>query len=155
MNEIPAVETWIAQSLLADTALRAIIGRRIYPGQAPQAAGQGRPAPAFPLVEFAQQSPGRDALTSDGLRSMVSPLYRIQAVGRGIGIMALQPLADRIDALFHRQNWPGEDLEAGGHAYYVSGSQRKRAHRPADEIVAGEVYVTLGGLYEVTLTALS
>ena len=63
----------------------------------------------------------------------------------------LSPIADRLDALLHVAKPVVVRLD--GKSYQIHGSHRERAIND-DVVVAGQVYLHLGGLYRVFCTAI-
>jgi len=134
ISEAPRVEQWLFSVLTGDTALAAAIGARVYVGAAPNTA-------TFPLVIFAQISPGDDLRGVGPVRVWGEPLYVVKAVGQGQSVQSLAPLADRIDAVLHAVSGTVSD----GRIHFC---ERERGFRRT-EVIGDQFFQHLGGEHRV------
>lgn len=142
MNELIGVHRFLYQRLACDPELAGLVGERIYEERkAPQGA-------AYPLVLFNVQS-ATDLLGAGAARLWMDAVVQVKAVGPQ-ATSELSPIADRLDALLHVAEPVVVSL--GETRYQIHGSHRERAIK-YDEVVAGQVYLHLGGLYRVFCTA--
>lgn len=97
MAETARARAWIATRLKADAAFKALspgIEGRIFDRPAP-------PGTAYPLVRMEVRSPGEDYLLLGGERAWSEPLILVYVATDKPSTGAIEPLADRIDALLH------------------------------------------------------
>jgi hypothetical protein len=134
MSESARARSWLYQTLANDSALAPLIGRRIYNGRAEQGA-------AFPYVVLQLLSPGNDLIVVGAVRVWSDMLWLVKAVNKGTSTAALEPIADRIDALLHAKS----GTVVGG---VVHVAVRERPHE-LPERTDGVDYVNLGGEYRV------
>ena len=142
MNELLGIHRFVYWRLTSDAAMAVLVGDRIYGREAPQGA-------AYPLVLFNVQS-ATDLLGAGAARLWMDALVQVKAVGPGAA-SELSPIADRLDALLHVAEPVVVSLD--GKSYQIHGAHRERAIG-YDEVVAGQVYWHLGGLYRVFCTAI-
>jgi hypothetical protein len=134
MAESARARSWLYQTLANDATLTPLIGRRIYSGRAEQGA-------TFPYVIVQLLSPGNDLIVVGSARIWSDMLWLVKAVNRGTSTAALEPIADRIDALLHAKS----GTVVGG---VVHVAVRERPHE-LPERTDGVDYVNLGGEYRV------
>lgn len=134
ISESPRVEKWLFQVLTGDATIAAAIGTRVYVGAAPNTA-------SFPLVIYAQISPGDDLRGVGPVRVWGSPLYVVKAVDKGQSVQGLATLADRIDAVLHAVSGTTTD----GRIHFC---ERERGFRRT-EVIGDQFYQHLGGEYRV------
>ena len=145
-NELLGLDAWLDTVLKGDSALRAVVGRRVYEGFAPDLDPITKQAPAYPLVVFSVvSSPDVNAL---GARVLTKPLVRIVVIGEGDDYVAIQPGASRIDALVH--NAEPVAVTIGGETFTVKGGVRERAIQKA-RYENQRRYNQLGGEYRIYL----
>jgi hypothetical protein len=142
VNELIGVHRFLYQRLACDPELAGLVGKRIYERGAPQGA-------AYPLVLFKVQA-ATDLLGAGAARLWMDALVQVKAVGPGAA-SELSPIADRLDALLHVAE--PVVVSQGEKSYQIHGSHRERTIN-YDEVVAGQVYLHLGGLYRVFCTAI-
>jgi hypothetical protein len=88
----PAIaEQWLAQTLLADGQLAALVADRIYSLVAPQSA-------AYPLVVYAELA-GADTEALGMIRTLTQLTYAVKAIGATASLLPIDPIAKRIDTL--------------------------------------------------------
>ena len=142
MNELIGVHRFLYQRLACDPELAGLVGERIYERGAPQGA-------AYPLVLFKVQA-ATDLLGAGAARLWMNAVVQVKAVGPGAA-SELSPIANRLDALLHVAEPVVVSLD--GKSYQIHGSHRERTIN-YDDVVAGQVYLHLGGLYRVFCTAI-
>jgi hypothetical protein len=147
-NELYSCDVFLRQALLADAALVALVGDRIYCGKAPKGA-------IYPLVRFDHNS-GRDQAVVGAIRVGIRPVYLIRAVTEDGAWDELAPIAGRIDYVFAEPK-PGGTTGASGRVapqfagdpgLKVTGSHRQSALRYTQPGGDGQ-FLHLGGLYRL------
>lgn len=93
MSEIVRADVWLHGKLSVDATLTAAVSTRIYSYLAPSGT-------TFPFVVYAFQG-GADVSAIGAIRIMNSGLYQVKAVGQGNSMVAVEAIANRIDALLH------------------------------------------------------
>lgn len=134
MSEIDAADKWITAKLTGDTALAALVGARIYDGEAPPGAG-------YPLVTWTAASPPRDVMAEGGERILSVAVYLVQAFAQGRDYDPLRPIAKRIDQILHQARGTVTDG-------VVFGCVRESAIK-LPEMRDGQSYRRLGGYYRL------
>jgi hypothetical protein len=142
VNELIGVHRFLYQRLACDPELAGLVGERIYHRLAPQGA-------EYPLVLFNVQA-ATDMLGAGAARVWMNAVVQVKAVGPQ-ATSELSPIADRLDALLHVAEPVVVRLD--GKSYQIHGAHRESAIE-YDEVVAGQVYRHLGGLYRVFCTAI-
>jgi hypothetical protein len=142
VNELIGVHRFLYQRLACDPELAGLVGKRIYERGAPQGA-------AYPLVLFKVQA-ATDLLGAGAARVWMDAVVQVKAVGPQ-ATSELSPIADRLDALLHVAEPAVVSLD--GKSYQIHGSHRERTIN-YPEVVDGQVYLHLGGLYRVFCTAI-
>jgi hypothetical protein len=79
--------------MAADTALQALVSGRVYSYLAPTGT-------LFPFVSYNFQG-GADVMAVGAIRVMNAGMYQIKAITEASGMATAEPIANRIDALFH------------------------------------------------------
>lgn len=97
-----------------------------------------------PFIIMNYQS-GQDSITMNAFRMLASALFQIKCVGPASMTTEIANGAARIDALLG--NPPTSGTVTGG---YVAASYRE-SPIAIDEIVAGEVWSNIGGLYRLLI----
>jgi hypothetical protein len=140
-NEQMLAHIWLIQQLGADSTLLSYAPGGVWRGMAP--AGE-----ATPFVIISHQS-GQDSLTNFGYRVLTTMTFQVKAVGPASATTAINSAAARIDALLGSP--PGR---AAGGPIVVSSVQEGQMYaiyreQPfvLDEIVNGELWTNIGGLY--------
>lgn len=139
--ETVRAEAWLYGLLTGDTALAALVDSRVYSGAAPQGA-------TLPCVIINHQS-GRDVLGVGTVRVMSRLAYLVKAVGRCQSYLALEPIADRIDAVLHGASGAVAGIEGAGAELLACTRTMTVAYAEMDE---GVQYRHLGGLYQIVAT---
>lgn len=97
MAETARARAFYAGTMKNDPAMQGfipLIAKRVFNRPAPQ----GTP---YPYVRMDIASPGNDLIVLGGIRVWSSPLIRIYVVTDDETTGNIEPIADRIDALFH------------------------------------------------------
>lgn len=95
MHESLVLMSWIRATLTSDPTLAGLVGQRVYEGVAPQGA-------AYPYVVFAiLPNLESDIRGLSASRLGTNHEFICRAVGKDTSFVALQPIAERIDALLH------------------------------------------------------
>lgn len=94
MIEVAYADQWLYDKLTTDVTLAGLVGNRIYSYVAPAGA-------TFPLIVYAYQG-GNDLAEVGNLRIFNTGLYQVKAVGQGLSMAAIAPIAHRIDTVLHR-----------------------------------------------------
>lgn len=143
-NEVMAGFTWLEQTLSADSMLMSSVPGGIWRGLAP--AGT-----ATPFLILAHQT-GRDITSAMGYRLYVEQLYQVKVVGPATEESTLIAAASRFDALLG-------GTTAGPASGSVAGAAILSCYRQTtlelDEIVSGELWTNIGGLYALQIEATS
>lgn len=132
MSELSAVDKWLYTMLSTDAALTAIVSTRVYDTLAVESA-------TFPYVVFRYQG-GSDVRTNGAGRIMVSSVYQVKVIGKGVPFSSLTAAASRIDALLNAKYGANSD----GQVWAVREQPIKYL-----ELDNGVQYRHLGGLYRV------
>jgi hypothetical protein len=133
MTELATVEQFIFQKLQADPAISVAVGIRIYN------AGSVN-NPGYPLIQFMSMAPN-DVYGVGYCRMAVRDLYLVEAIGYDCGFEAIDPLADRIDAVLQGQHLA---LPSG----QVMSCLRESPYRRR-EFDSGVLFYHAGGMYKV------
>lgn len=139
MNELQAVETFLATTLLADAGVTALVGTRVYAFQVPEGA-------TYPCVLFAPNAASdRNAVGAD-VRLFTRATYLVKAISKQRGSMAeADAIASAVDAAL--QGVRGT-VEIGGTTYDIRGLYRTEPVRLVMG-AADERYNHVGGLYRM------
>lgn len=93
-DELTRIDEWITAALLADTAVTAVVGQRVYGELAP-------PSSSWPHVLFQQQA-SSDVMGAAQNRIMVDAVYVVRGVHQAESFGgAVKALADAITAALH------------------------------------------------------
>jgi hypothetical protein len=136
-TEVAGGFQWLSSVLLGDSTLVAAAPGGIWRGMAPPETGTSTP---YVIVSL---QAGTDVLTANAFRVYMNGLYQIKAVGPADAYASIVTAAGRIDALLGRT--------IGS----ISGGTILFCHRElplaVDELVAGELWSNLGGLYRIAI----
>ena len=134
MNEYTRAAHWLVASLAALPG-----SPKVYEAPAPQDA-------TFPCVVF-EQHDETDVSVIGAHRVWARFLFLVTVIDRGLSTLALEPIADAIDAALHRTDGTTSD------GRIVSSTRDAVFHdRPVEE---GITYVRLGGTYELLVQPLN
>lgn len=140
MIEVTRLLRWLDTTLKGDSTLAGLIGGRIYFGVAPQGA-------QYPLVRVLYDAAddldglGAARIWSDGEIAVV-------AIGQTASPLALEAIADRLDALLHGASATLDPVEI------YSIVRTRPIWRTAPAGTTGVIYSQLGGTYSVQVGAL-
>lgn len=132
--DLTRVDEWMNQVLTGDLRLEELVGGRIYSDEAPQGA-------AAPMVVYAFLG-GADKLLTSRSR-LTSALYLVRAIGDGSSYDAIEPIADRIEAVLTIP-----DAGTIIREVRLMSCQREQPHMRKDSAF-GKPTVYLGGFYRV------
>lgn len=134
MSETANIDTYLYALFTGDATLANLIGTRVYTQLAP-------PFPDMPCIVFSYL-PGAQAnrALSDAVSS-IRALYEIKAVGQGNDLIALQPIADRIDALI-------SGLAADQTTFRLNFAKQSPVER-ADVLMGTTRFSHLGAVYRI------
>jgi hypothetical protein len=121
---------------LVDATLQGFAPGGVWPDMAP-------PGTTTPFVIIANQS-GTDTLTATAFRILARPVYQVKAVGPTTVQTAIRNAANRIDFLLARTN--GATANSTIEACWRDGAFI------LSELVAGALWVNIGGFYRLELT---
>lgn len=131
--------TWLYNTLSGDSQLASLAPGGVWRAMAP-------PGTATPFVVFAMQS-GTDVLTMNAARLMTDNLFQVKAVGPAKSMQAVADAAARVDDLLKRT----DGTVAGG---AVLACYRESSLQ-LDELVTGELWTNLGGMYRLQIQQIS
>lgn len=122
-------DRWLYTTLTNDTALQALIGKRVYIDTAPENV-------EYPFV-ILQAVYGSPVANMQVDIIMDDEVWMVKAVGEGNSYISLEPIVERIKALLHKTSGTG-----------VIGSVREEVIR-FSEIYQGETFKHLGHYYRI------
>jgi hypothetical protein len=136
-NELSKAQKWIYDTLVNDAETTALIGQRVYHGQA-------RAGTLYPLIVFSHQG-GPDTQGVCTVRIQANPIFQIKVICDGNPNQQARDVADRIDELFQTAVTQISDG-------YVFSSRRIQ---PIDYIESkpngGGHYTHVGGLFRLLI----
>jgi len=121
--------------LLTDSTLQGYA-----PGGVRRAYAPPETTPPYVIVGY---QAGHDVTTMNAFRMMSAMLYQVKVVGPSSGTSVLAQAAERIDQLIDQQ----KGTVAGGYTLACW----RQSPLEVDELVSGELWTNLGGLYQVYL----
>ncbi len=136
-SEVMAGFQWLYSVLMADSMLAGYAPGGLWRSMAP-------PGTATPYMMMAFQG-GTDSTTLNGYRELVDALYQVKAVGPASISAQIANAAARLDALIGSPPTKGSVPGA-----YISASYRDSPLQ-MDELVAGELWTNIGGLYRLEI----
>lgn len=132
--DLTRVNQWIDTTLKDDLQLASLVFRRVYSDEAPQNG-------AAPLVVYAFLGGSDKQVTSRGRLSSV--LYLVRAIADGSSYDAVEPIADRIEAIL---DVPDEGKIVRD--VRITSCYREQPHQRKDALY-GKPMVYLGGYYRI------
>lgn len=126
---------WIIGILGADTTLAGFAPGGVKRALAP-------PDTATPFVIVGYQA-GSDVTTMNAFRVMSSLLFQVKASGPASGTVALANAAEQIDVLLDQKS----GTTTGGYVLSCS----RQSPLEVDELVTGELWTNIGGLYRLQI----
>lgn len=135
MNELPYIDKWLRQTLVADVTLEPIIADRVFNDDIPNLT-------AFPLIKFNFLA-GRDVPANGTKRLMTRPLYLIRAIVKGSVSTTARDIADRLDDIV--QNTAATVFEG-----FVFSARREQPFSQSEKGPDQEIrFHHLGGIYRI------
>ena len=148
-GELLGASAYIRSRLLADDALVALIGDRVYARKAPQVDPTTGAPPAYPLIVFAEIG-SRDVLAAGGETLETVAPFLVRVIGKS-GFGALKAAEGRIDTVL-KSHEVCTIADSDGEAYSIMGCVRERPFMD-DGVEAGVQFYSLGGIYRVYVAA--
>ena len=140
LHEVEIAMAWLYGALTGDATLTSLLAsgaQGIWRAYAP-------PGTAPVYVIYGLQSGGNDTLTMNAVRLLTNPLYQVKAVGpAGSSMQSILDAASEIDNLLKRTS----GTVAGG---FVGVCYREQP-LSVDELVNGEVWSNVGGMYRLQI----
>lgn len=147
MNELPAIENWLHDKLVADTEVFSVVSDNVYKYALPQ-------KPRYPCIVYSLAS-GFDFQGLGTVRILMRPLYLVKVVSRGVPTSLVNLCADRVDELIGkavRETF----ISTAGDQFAIS-ARRETAVQfvERDPALEGSLYFHLGGLYRMEVFGLN
>lgn len=147
MNELPAIENWLHDKLVADAEVFSVVADNVFKYVIPQ-------KPRYPCIVYSVAS----AFDFQGLgtvRILTRPLYLVKVVSRGVPTTLVNLCADRVDELIGkavRETF----ISTAGDQFAIS-ARRESAVQfvERDAALEGSFYFHLGGLYRMEVFGLN
>jgi len=136
LHEVEIALAWLYGAMTGDSTLTALVPGGFWRAYAP-------PSTSPVYVIFGLQSGGNDTLTMNAVRLLANPLYQIKAVGPASNMQAILDAASELDNLLKRTS----GTIVGG---YVGACYREQP-LSVDELVNGEVWSNVGGMYRLQI----
>lgn len=105
------------------------------------------PNAVTPFWIMSLQSPGADSLTMNAVRILSNPLFQIKAVGPASLTQQIANAAERIDELLGGNQGLRNQTIMGG---FIGACYRESVLQ-LDELVAGELYTNIGGVWRLQI----
>lgn len=135
--------SWLQSRLVADTALTALVGTRIYKSLAPDELGSGGTlTDVYVVHDFVTGDFEHIALTSLGAAVQAVTRRQVKVVGKGRDGLRLLPVVDRIHAL------GGVQGDLSGHHFSV---EEPTALIDYLETADGHHWTHLGAQFDITV----
>lgn len=147
MNELPAIENWLHDKLVADTEVFSVVEDRVYKYGLPQ-------KPRYPCIVYSLAS-GFDFQGLGTVRILTRPLYLVKVVSRGTPTTLVNLCADRVDELIGKA--VREILVSTAGDVFALSARRESAVQfvERDSALEGSLYFHLGGLYRMEVFGLN
>ena len=136
LHEVEIALAWLFATMTGDSTLVSLVPGGFWRSYAP-------PSTSPVYVIFGLQSGGNDTLTMNAVRLLTNPLYQIKACGPASNMQAILDAASELDNLLKRTS----GTVSGG---YVGVCYREQP-LSVDELVNGEVFSNIGGLYRLMI----
>jgi len=130
---------FLTTTLNADSTLTGLVTGGIWRGSAPV-----ETVPPYVVMNF---QAGSDVLTLNGVRIYDSLLFQIKTIGPAVQTTTLLSAVNEIDALLKRTS--GVPLTTDGLGSVLACF--RESPMQLDELVNGELWTTLGGMYRIYL----
>lgn len=147
MNELPAIENWLHDKLIADTEIVSVVGESIFKYALPQ-------KPRYPCIVYSLAS-DFDFQGLGTVRILTRPLYLVKVVSRGTPTTLVNLCADRVDELIGKA--VREILTSTAGDVFALSARREAAVQfvERDPALEGSLYFHLGGLYRMEVFGLN
>jgi hypothetical protein len=132
-TELLTADQYIYVTATGDVALQTLVSQHVY--------GEGYKKPVYPCVQFKRMT-GRDTNGVCGYRASTNALYIIAAVVKDMSFDEADPIAERIDELFHQARVLTDDR--------IFTCIREEPYSRVEEY-DGVTYHHQGGLYRVMI----
>lgn len=147
MNELPAIENWLHDKLVADNEVFSVVADNVYKYALPQ-------RPRYPCIVYSLAS-AFDFQGLGAVRILTRPLYLVKVVSRGAPTTLVNLCADRVDELIGkavRETF----ISTAGDQFAIS-ARRESAVQfvERDSALEGSLYFHLGGLYRMEVFGLN
>ena len=141
-HEIALGFAWLTSTLTANATLMSQAVGGVWRAYAP-------PGTVPPWIILAHQS-GTDVIQMNAFRLMSRQLFQVKVVGPASGMATLAQAAEQFDTLIGSPPAFGSVVIGGNMVGYVLSSYRQ-SPLEVDELVNGELWTNLGGLYELQI----
>ena len=147
MNELPAIENWLHDKLVADTEIFSVVAEHVYKYALPQ-------KPRYPCIVYSLAS-DFDFQGLGTVRILTRPLYLVKVVSRGTPTSLVNLCADRVDELIGKA--VREILTSTAGDVFALSARREAAVQfvERDPALEGSLYFHLGGLYRMEVFGLN
>lgn len=109
--------------------------------------GMAPPGTTPPYVIMALQAANQDSLTLTGVRVLARPLFQVKAVGPASITAQIANAANQIDVLLGGKDGLRNQSITGG---FIAACYRESVLQ-LDELVNGELWTNIGGLYHLQI----
>ena len=138
-NEVMLAYEFLTTTLNADSTLTGLVTGGIWRSSAPV-----ETVPPYVVMNF---QAGSDVLTLNGVRIYDSLLFQIKTIGPAVQTTTLLSAANEIDSLLKRTS--GVPLTADGLGAILACYRESPVQ--LDELINGELWMQLGGMYRIQL----
>lgn len=147
MNELPAIENWLHDKLVADTEVFSVVADNVFKYALPQ-------KPRYPCIVYSLAS-DFDFQGLGTVRILTRPLYLVKVVSRGVPTTLVNLCADRVDELVGKAVRETFTSTAGDQ--FAISARREAAVQfvERDPGLEGSLYFHLGGLYRMEVFGLN
>lgn len=147
MNELPAIENWLHDKLVADTEVFSVVQDNVYKYALPQ-------KPRYPCIVYSLAS-GFDFQGLGTVRILTRPLYLVKVVSRGTPTTLVNLCADRVDEIIGKA--VREILTSTAGDVFALSARRESAVQfvERDPALENSLYFHLGGLYRMEVFGLN
>jgi len=147
VNELPAIENWLHDKLVADGEIFSVVGESVYKYALPQ-------KPRYPCIVYSLAS-DFDFQGLGTVRILTRPQYLVKVVSRGTPTTLVNLCADRIDELVGKSVRETFTSTAGD--MFAISARREAAVQfvERDPALEGSLYFHLGGLYRMEVFGLN
>jgi hypothetical protein len=147
MNELPAIENWLHDKLVADAEVFSVVADNVYKYALPQKA-------RYPCVVYSLAS-GFDFQGLGTVRILTRPLYLVKVISRGVPTSLVNLCADRVDELIGKAVRETFVSTAGDQFAISARRETPVQFMERDTALEGSFYFHLGGLYRMEVFGLN